>query len=86
MYVQDDDTLALGDFGVNTIMGDAITCTRANAGNLCIRFIHFHLHFHAKKTKLRKWIDVILLVKTVLLLCNFPLIESELTRYSTTED
>ncbi|XP_060595198.1 serine/threonine kinase-like domain-containing protein STKLD1 isoform X3 [Ruditapes philippinarum] len=32
IYVQADDTLALGDFGVDTIMGDAITCTRANAG------------------------------------------------------
>ncbi|XP_053380430.1 serine/threonine kinase-like domain-containing protein STKLD1 isoform X2 [Mercenaria mercenaria] len=31
IYVQADDTLALGDFGVETIMGDAITCTRANA-------------------------------------------------------
>lgn len=32
IYIQEDDTLALGDFGVDTIMGDTITCTRANAG------------------------------------------------------
>ncbi|KAL4218629.1 JUN phosphorylation [Mactra antiquata] len=32
IYVQDDDTLAVGDFGVDTVMGDAVTCTRASEG------------------------------------------------------
>ncbi|XP_052222133.1 serine/threonine kinase-like domain-containing protein STKLD1 isoform X1 [Dreissena polymorpha] len=31
LFMKEDHTLCLGDFGVNTIMGDAVTCTRANA-------------------------------------------------------
>lgn len=38
IYIQEDDTLALGDFGVDTIMGDTITCTRATAG-ISIRLV-----------------------------------------------
>ena len=39
IYVQTDDSLVLGDFGVATIRGDAVTCTRANAGNDCFFII-----------------------------------------------
>ncbi|KAH3801097.1 hypothetical protein DPMN_154742 [Dreissena polymorpha] len=34
LFMKEDHTLCLGDFGVNTIMGDAVTCTRANAASM----------------------------------------------------
>ena len=38
IYVQQDDALVLGDFGVATIRGDAVTCTRASAGKRLLSF------------------------------------------------